>query len=362
MNVNEVLANRALELMGKSRGDYASLSPNDHVNRSQSTNDTFPTATYVALLLAWQPLNQTIDVLARSYEKKALEFQDIFKSARTHLQDAVPITLGQEFGAYAAAIRAGEEGLEASSALLRRVALGATAAGTGMNAPSGFRRLAVKYLAEITALELFPAKNTFMALQSHYPLAAFSAALRNFSLELIRLANDLRLLASGPLTGLGEIILPAVQPGSSIMPGKVNPSMMECLNQIAFDVAGGDMTVALAAQAGQLDLNVMTPISAHRLLHSMEILKNFLPVFAAKGIDGIRANGDRCELYFGQSPSLATALTPKIGYLKAAEIFKEAVATKTTVPELVKRHGILNDEEMKKIFDPKLLTGDLEKV
>ncbi|MBI2069694.1 MAG: aspartate ammonia-lyase [Elusimicrobia bacterium] len=358
MNVNEVLANRALEILGKPKGDYETVSPNDHVNRSQSTNDTFPTATHAAILLLLPRLTKALEALINAYAKKAKEFKGVLKSARTHLQDAVPITLGQEFEAYAVALEEAYAQIESASQGLRSVALGGTAAGTGMNAPSGFKDLAVSYLANLTSIKLMPSRDNRYALQSHFPIANFSASLRNLSLELIRLANDLRLLASGPLTGLGEIVLPAVQPGSSIMPGKVNPSMAEAMNQIAFDVIGADQTVALAAQAGQLDLNVMTPVAAYRVLHSMEILSNFLPVFAKKGIEGILAEQERCQVYFGTSPSLATVLTPKIGYLKSAEIFKEALATKKTVLELVKQKNILSDEEMKQLFDPKVLTGE----
>lgn len=359
MNVNEVLANRSLELLNHPRGDYAFCSPNDHVNRSQSTNDTFPTATYLALLLDWPKLAKALEILIKAYNAKAKEFDSVLKSARTHLQDAVPITLGQEFRAYAVALDEALRELARVTELLRYVVLGGTAAGTGVNAPPNFRQLAIDYLANLSGVTLYPARDARYGLESHFPLSVFSSALRNLALELIRLANDLRLLASGPITGLGEIVLPAVQPGSSIMPGKVNPSMAEALNMIAFDVVGADTTVALAAQAGQLDLNVMTPISAYRLLHAIEILANFLSVFSSKCVEGITADQERCAHYFGVSPSLATVLTPKIGYLKAAELFKEALKTKTPIPQLAVTKGILTDKEAQEVFEPKILTGNL---
>ncbi|MBI4063616.1 MAG: aspartate ammonia-lyase [Elusimicrobia bacterium] len=358
MNANEVLANRALEILKKEKGRYDLVSPNDHVNRSQSTNDTFPTASYVAILSDLPRLSKSLETLIEAYSKKGKEFSGILKSARTHLQDAVPITLGQEFKAYAVALEECRDQISHSAKNLENVALGGTAAGTGLTAPKGFSKLAVSHLAKLTGLNLRPVRDQRYGLQSHFPLTNFSASLRNLALELIRLANDLRLLASGPLTGFAEIVLPAVQPGSSIMPGKVNPSMAEALNQIAFDVVSSDMTVALAAQAGQLDLNVMTPVATYRILHSMDILANFIPVFAEKGIRGIRAEQERCRHYFGISPSLATALNPKIGYLKAAEVFKEAVATKTTILDLVRKKGLLKEEEIKEVFDPVKLTGD----
>ncbi|MBI4669067.1 MAG: aspartate ammonia-lyase, partial [Elusimicrobia bacterium] len=358
MNVNEVLTNRSLELLGKQKGDYDFLSPNDHINRSQSSNDTFATASYVAILLLLPKLTRAVDGLIQSYEAKAKEFRGLLKSARTHLQDAVPITLGQEFGAYTVALEESYAFLVNASQSLRYVALGAGAAGTGINAPAGFKELAVSYLANLTAIKLIPCRDARYALQSHLPLTTFSAALRNFALELIRLANDLRLLTSGPRTGLGEITLPVVQPGSSAMPGKVNPSMAEALNQIAFDVIGADSVAALAAQSGQLDLNVMTPVVVYRVLHSMEILANFLPVFSKKCVKGIAADADRCRYYFGTSPSLAAVLTPKIGYLKAAEVFKEALATKTAVIDVIRQKNILPEDEIKKLFDPVTLTGD----
>lgn len=360
MNVNEVLANRALEIMGKSKGDYETVSPNDHVNRGQSTNDTFPTASYLAILLEFPRLSQAMSALIKAYSAKAVEFSEVLKSARTHLQDAVPITLGQEFKAYAVALEECQAQIKAASELLRYVALGGTAAGTGMNAAKGFRQGAITYLANLSGVNLYPARDARYGLQSHLPLLVFSSALRNTALELIRLANDLRLLASGPLTGLGEIALPAVQPGSSIMPGKVNPSMAEALNQIAFDVVGGDTTVMLAGQAGQLDLNVMTPIATFRILDSINILSNFLPVFAARCIEGIVVDRQRCLHYFGTSPSLATVLTPKIGYLKSAEIFKESLSSKIAVPELVRQKKLINEEELKALFEPKALTGEAD--
>ncbi len=361
MNANEVIANRAAELLGLARGEYRRVHPNDHVNMSQSTNDTFPTASYVACLARTRELLPVLKHLADTFKAKGREFHGVIKSARTHLQDAVPITLGQEFSAYGAALAACAQELERRSELLRPVALGGTAAGTGANASLEFRRLAIQNLAEITGLPLIPASDPRMALQSHQPLQAVSSALKEIALELIRIANDLRLLASGPVTGLAEILLPAVQPGSSIMPGKVNPSILECLNMICFQIVGRDGAVALATQAGQMDLNVMTPLTAYNLLDSMSLLIRFLPVVDGRCVAGIRAEKDRCRAYFEKSPSLAALLNPKIGYAKAAKVFKEAVARDLSIPEVARKHGLLSPAEIKKIFDPHAVTGILDR-
>jgi len=360
MNFNEVIANRALEIVGKPRGDYAWLHPNDHVNMAQSTNDTFPTATHVALLLQLRTLKPVLRQLEKALAAKGREFDRVIKSARTHLQDAVPITLGQEFSAYAAAVGKAAQELERRGTLLHEVALGGTAAGTGANTAPGFRRKAVTYLASLSGFPLRPAQDPRMALQSHWPIAAFSGGLRDLAVELIRIANDLRLLASGPTTGLAEIVLPAVQPGSSIMPGKVNPSLPECLNMVCFHVVGADVAVSLAAQAGQLDLNVMTPLAAHELTHATQLFINFLPVFTQKCVAGIRADEEQCRSYFGTSLSLAALLNPKIGYAKAAEVFKEALKRKMTVPELVLEKKLLTKKELDALFDPQAVTGFLD--
>ncbi|MBI5631139.1 MAG: aspartate ammonia-lyase [Elusimicrobia bacterium] len=360
MNANEVIANRAAELSGGKKGDYKLIHPNDHVNMAQSTNDTFPTATFVAVLKQARALLPVLESLEDSFFAKGKEFSSFIKSARTHLQDAVPITLGQEFKAYGEALAACREELERTSALLCRVALGGTAAGTGTNTAPGFREKAVGHLAKITNLPLKPARDARLGLQSHQPLSAVSGALRGLAVELTRICNDLRLMCSGPTTGFAEIVLPAVQPGSSIMPGKVNPSMIECLNMVCFQIIGRDLAVSLCAQAGQMDLNVMTPLSAYNLLDSIQLLVNYLPAVEKRCIRGIAADAEQCRRYFEKSPSLATLLNPKIGYSRAAEVFKEAVAKKTTVTELVLAKGLLGREELEKLFDPKDVTGALD--
>src|SRR5436305_4538869 len=357
MNVNEVIAN----LANPARGTYDPVRPNDHVNMAQSTNDVFPTAIRVAALLLLEELWPALDGLGMALLERGEAFENVIKSGRTHLQDAVPVTLGQEFKAYGEAVARATRLLVVAAVELREVGIGGTAAGTGMNAPRGYRQAVVKHLnAMCPSLELHPAEDLREAMQSQLPIAAVSAALRNLALELTRIANDLRLLASGPQTGLAEIILPAVQPGSSIMPGKVNPSMLECLNQICFHVIGADTAVALAVQAGQLELNVMMPLMAFEILFSIEILKNFLPVFTAKCIAGIEADRAQCEAYYISSPSLATALNPIIGYAKAAEIAKESAKSGTPIPTLLRAKKLLSEEEIARIFTPEFLAGQAD--
>lgn len=360
MNTNEVISNLALESLGLPKGDYKAINPNDHVNMAQSTNDTFPTASHVSSLLQVRELLPILKKLSGAFHAKGSEFGDTIKSARTHLQDAVPITLGQEFNAYGAAIEACSTELERRSELLNSVALGGTAAGTGTNTAPGFREKAIRHLGKITGLPLAPARDPRMALQSHQPLAAVSSALKELALELIRIANDLRLMCSGPTTGFAEIVLPAVQPGSSIMPGKINPSIPECLNMICFQIVGRDLAVGLASQAGQMDLNVMTPLTAYNLLDSTQLLIEFLPQVDKLCIRGIKADKDQCKEYFGKSLSLAALLNPKIGYAKAAEVFKEALAKKTTVYQVVLERGLLSKKELDALFDAKTVTGALD--
>ncbi|MFQ6092346.1 MAG: aspartate ammonia-lyase [bacterium] len=357
MNVNEVLANRALEILGRERGNYGYLSPNDHVNLAQSTNDTFPTAMHISTLFMVEELVGVLDDLASALEAKGKEFAAVIKSARTHLQDAVPITLGQEFLAYGAAIGRARDQIVERSKLLEEVALGGTAAGTGVNAPPLYRATVIRNLGYISGLTLSAASDSRAAMQSFLPTAAVSSGLKELALELIRVANDLRLLSSGPRTGLAEIGLPPVQPGSSMMPGKVNPVMAECLDMIAYQVVGNDLTISMAVQAGQLDFNVMMPVMIHNLLESIEILKNFLPVFIEKCVRGISADTKRCRGFFEQSIALATLLSPRIGYLKAAELAKEAEGRGTSVVDVVLEKGILSREELEKILDPEVVTG-----
>jgi aspartate ammonia-lyase len=355
MNVNEVLANRALEILGKAKGDYKTVNPNDHVNMAQSTNDTFPTAMHVAVLMALQPLLKELDSLAEAFEKIGKKHSDTVKSGRTHLQDAVPVTIGQEFSAYASALRNACNQLRERQKNLYELALGGTAAGTGANAHPKYKQLAIAELQKMTGFPLKPAKNTFEALQSCRPLQTVSSALKELASELIRVANDLRLLSSGPTTGLAEIALPPVQPGSSIMPGKVNPVMAECLDMVAFQVVGNDLTVSLAVQAGQLDLNVMTPVIMYNVLFSIELLTNYLPAFRKKCVEGIAVDEKRCAEYLEKNPALATFLSPHIGYLEASKIAKQALEEGRSVKEIALEKGLLKPKELERIFDPKRL-------
>jgi aspartate ammonia-lyase len=358
MNVNEVLANRALEALGKEKGDYKVVSPNDHVNMAQSTNDTFPSALHVATSVALQPLLHELDNLAEAFEKLGRKNADIIKSGRTHLQDALPVTIGEEFRAYAVTIRNASGQLYARGKLLEELALGGTAVGTGVNAHSRFRKIAVSEISRITGMKFKPSKNLFEALQSRNAVAAVSGALRELALELIRIANDLRLLSSGPTTGLAEIELPPVQPGSSIMPGKVNPVMAECLNMICFQVVGNDLALSLAVQAGQMELNVMTPVMMHNILQSIQILTNYLPVFRKKCIEGITVDRKRCKSYVEKNPSLAVFLSPHIGYLEASKIAKQALEEKRSVREIAQEKGVLKPEKARQIFKPDFLLGE----
>jgi aspartate ammonia-lyase len=351
MNVNEVLANRALELLGKPRGAYGILSPNDHVNSGQSTNDTFPTATHIAVIWESDRLIDALFALAGAFEKKGEEFAGLPKSGRTHLMDALPVTLGDEFAAYGTALRKAAGRIRRQRDDLCEVAIGGTATGTGANAHPRFRDVVMGNLSRLTSIDLLPSKNSFEGLQSRADLAAFSASLRGLALELVRIANDLRLLGSGPTTGLAEITLPAVQPGSSIMAGKVNPVMAECLDMVAFHVIGNDTTVALAAQAGQIDLNVMTPVMTHNILESLAILTAYLPVFRQRCVEGIVADEGRLRDYLDQNPILATLLAPRTGYLKAAEIAKEAQEKGVPVRDVAVMRGVVSKEEADRIFD-----------
>ncbi len=351
MNINEVLANRALEILGKKRGEYDYLSPNDHVNQSQSSNDTFPTASHIAILFDADVLNIVLLNLANAFKQKGKEISSIPKSGRTHLMDAVPVTIGDEFIAYGRAIKRAAERIRERRNDLLEVAIGGTATGTGVNSPLFYREKVVKKLAELTSLELIPASDSFEALQSRSQMAAFSGALRELALELIRISNDLRLMGSGPTSGLNEIILPPVQPGSSIMPGKVNPVMAECLNMVSFQIIGNDTVVSLAVQAGQLDLNVMTPVMTSNILESTSMLNNYLPVFQSNCIEGIRVNEERLQKIVKINPILATLLSPKIGYLHAAELAKESMKTNQPIQDLVTAKGILSEEEANRLFN-----------
>ena len=361
MNVNEVIANLANVKLGGTIGDYKHLNPNDHVNMAQSTNDVFPTAIRIATLLLLEQLMPPLDELAAVFEEKGKQFHDVIKSGRTHLQDAVPVTLGQEFAAYAAATRRATRLLRDSADELRYLGIGGTATGTGINTPIGYRHVVVRHLRELTGLELESADDLREMMQSQLAVVAVSSSYRNLALELTRITNDLRLLASGPQTGLAEIILPSVQPGSSIMPGKVNPSMLECMNQVLFHIIGADTAIAYASQAGQLELNVMMPLMAFEITFSIEILKNFLPVFIDKCIRGIDADRARTEAYYISSPSLATALNPLIGYAAAAEIAKESAKSGTAIPTLLREKKLLSEKQISEIFTPEFLAGQADR-
>jgi aspartate ammonia-lyase len=356
MNLNEVIANRAIEILGGRRGDYALVHPNDHVNMSQSTNDTFPSALRLALLLSLPGLRRSLLDCETALRTLARRFGRTVKSARTHLQDAVPIMLGQEFGAYASMVRRARTRIEEASAPLRRLNLGATAAGTGLNAHPRYARLVARQLSRQTSLRLRSASDLIEIAMSTADFAHLSAALRNLALDLGKIANDLRLLASGPATGIAEIELPAVQPGSSIMPGKVNPVMCEMLNMVCFQVLGCDQTVAWASGAGQLELNVMMPVIAHGLLEGFALLESAVAAFTRLCLADLRADAGRCRLHFERSPSLATVLTPMIGYARAAELAKESVRTGRTIVELVREKGLLDETAIGRALDPRRLT------
>lgn len=357
MNCNEVIANRSLENLGKQKGEYEIISPNDHVNMSQSSNDTFPTAMHIAILLNSVELLSAIELVINTFSKKAEEFKDIVKIGRTHLMDALPVTLGNEFEEYAFSLKRAKQMVALAGKHLEYVGLGGTAVGTGANAPKGFRESAIKNLSEITRLDLKPSENMFYSLQSKFEVSTYSSSLRNLALELIKIANDIRLMASGPVAGFSEILIPPVHAGSSIMPGKVNPSLAECLNMICFNVVGNDVSVAMAAQAGQLELNVMLPGMLKCVLDSMDMLKNFLPIFAKNMIEGIKVNRDKIESYVEKSPTLVTLLNPYIGYLQAAEIYKESIKTKESIKELILRRGLMTKEEIERIFSKENILG-----
>ena len=361
MNTNEVLANRANQLLGGDLGAYTQVHPNDHVNYGQSTNDVFPTAMRLSALLALRDLYPVLASLADGLEAKAAEFDGILKSGRTHMQDAVPIRLGQEFAAYAVAMRRNEASLRSAETTLLELGLGGSAVGTGINTHPDYRALAIRYLTELSGFALTPSEDMRYAMQSCAPMATVSGALRTLALELIRISNDLRLLSSGPNTGLREIDLPGLQPGSSIMPGKVNPVLPELAAMVGFQVVGNDAVVAMAVQAGQLELNVMMPAMAHNVLQSIVILTNTLRELDHRCIRGIIANEDRCAFYAQSTVSLATALNPYIGYARAAQVVKESIATGRSIIDLVREQKLLTDEQIASILDARAMTEPREK-
>jgi aspartate ammonia-lyase len=356
MNANEVIANRAIELLGGKLGDYSVVHPNDHVNFGQSTNDVFPTAMRLAAVLLFDAVAQSLAQLEASFARKGKEFDHILKSGRTHMMDAVPVRLGQEFAAYATAMRRARVVLAQAQDLLREVGLGGSAVGTGVNTHPKYQKLAVTNLAHIAHQRLIPTDDLRYAMQSNLAMSVASSSLRNLALELIRISNDLRLLSSGPNTGLAEIGLKALQPGSSIMPGKVNPVLAELTAMVGFQAVGADIAVAMAVQAGQLELNVMMPAMAWNVLHAAEILKNTMRVLAENCVDAITANEARCRFYANATISLAAALNPYIGYAAAAEIAKESVKTGRTVTEIALERKLLDEKTMREILDPIRMT------
>jgi aspartate ammonia-lyase len=356
MNSNEVIANRAIEIQGGSLGDYSVVHPNDHVNYGQSTNDVIPTAMRVSSLLELEKLYPVLDNLAAAFDAKGKEFWHILKSGRTHMQDAVPMRLGQEFASYAGAIRRAKEAIRQSSEMLRELGLGGSAVGTGINTHPDYREKAIAHLARISGQKLKAVDDMRYAMNSNLGMAAVSSALRNLALEVIRISNDLRLLSSGPNTGFGEINLPALQPGSSIMPGKINPVMPELAAMVCFQVVGNDVSVAMAVQAGQLELNVMMPTMAYNVLQSITILTNMLRQLADRCVKGITANEKKNAFYAQSTVSLATALNPYIGYTKAAEIAKESVATGRSIIEIAREKKLLSEKEIAEILDPQRMT------
>ncbi|MBE3575435.1 MAG: aspartate ammonia-lyase [Firmicutes bacterium] len=357
MNMNEVLASRASELLGGRRGDHALVHPNNHVNMSQSTNDAVPTAVRLALLRLIDETEGALTDLAAALEEKAREFRDIVKVGRTHLQDAVPIRLGQEFAAWAAAVRRSRDRLRSTADGLLDVNMGATAVGTGLNADPGYIKVVVAKLAELSGYPLRSAANLVDATQNVDVLVAVSGSLKAAAVVLDKVANDLRLLASGPRAGLHEINLPPVQPGSSIMPGKVNPVMAEVINQVAFRVIGNDLTVTLAAAAGQLELNVMQPVLIYSLIQSITALRNSVRAFTERAVRGITANPQDIREFLDRSVAVVTALSPHLGYDAAAEVAKEALRTGRPVAEIVRERGLLSPEELAVILSPEELTG-----
>jgi len=357
MNANEVIANRANQILGVPLGSYEKVHPNDHVNYGQSTNDVFPTAMRLSALLAVEELYPVLDGLAASFAVKAKEFDGILKSGRTHMQDAVPIRLGQEFAAYGVAIAKAKASILRASDTLRELGLGGSAVGTGINTHPEYRVLAIKNLARISKQKLIPAEDMRWAMQSNACMAEVSASLRGLALEIIRISNDLRLLSSGPNTGFAEINLPSLQPGSSIMPGKINPVIPELAAMVGFQVIGNDTAVAFAVQAGQLELNVMMPTMAYNVLQSISILINMVRQLDQHCVAGITANRARCELYAQSTVSLATALNPYIGYAKAAEIVKESIATGHSIIEIAREKKLLSEAQIAEILDPEKMTG-----
>jgi aspartate ammonia-lyase len=357
MNTNEVLANRAAELLGEPKGAYTRVHPNDHVNMGQSTNDVFPTATRLAILLVLPVTLKAADALAAALEGKAREFAGVLKTGRTHLQDAVPITLGQEFSGYAANVRHAIRELQRSAESLHELNLGATALGTGLNAGDDVTQAAIANLSKATGLSLRPAENRFRVTQSMGDVLGYSGALRRLAVEVDKIASDLRLLSSGPRAGLAEIQLPAVQPGSSIMPGKVNPSIPEMVNQVCQQVFGCDATVLASAAAGQLELNVMMPVMAWNALHATTILGTAMQTLSDRCVSGVAADDARCRELLDRSTAVATALSTYIGYAQTADIAKAAVTSGRSIADIVRERKLIPEDELARILSPEAMTS-----
>ena len=356
MNTNEVIANRSIEILGGKKGDYSLVHPNDDVNMAQSTNDVCPTAIRIGALMEVRKMIPQLEKLEQALRKKGKDFDHIVKSGRTHLQDAVPVRLGQEFLGYAVNLKRHRERIVQASESCKELGIGGTAAGTGLNALPKYRPMMVRELSGQLNFDFRMADDYFEAMQSLRPIVDMSGAIRNVAQDLIRIANDLRLLSSGPKTGLAEITLPPVQPGSSIMPGKVNPVMAEMLDMDCFQVIGCDTTVLLAAQAGQLELNVMMPVVAWNLLHEIEILGTSMDVFTRFCVEGITANEERCRMYAEGSMSVVTVLNPHIGYAKAADVAKEYLKSGKSIREIVQERKLLSREKLEKVFDLTAMT------
>jgi aspartate ammonia-lyase len=356
MNANEVICNRALEILGQGKGEYQHLHPLDHVNLSQSTNDVYPTAVKLALQFGIRRLIDDMALLRRAFEAKASEFGDVLKVGRTQLQDAVPMTLGQEFSTYAVMLGEDEQRLAEAASLIREINLGATAIGTGINAHPDYARRVTTRLSELTNVPFVVSPNLVEATQDAGSFVQLSGVLKRIAVKLSKTCNDLRLLSSGPRAGIGEIHLPAVQAGSSIMPGKVNPVIPEVVNQIAFEVIGNDITVTLAAEAGQLQLNAFEPIIAHSLFKSLQHLGAGCRTLAERCVKGITANRDRARRLLDESTALVTALTPYIGYARSTQIAQEALASGAKVYDLVLKKGFMTREQLDQILQPEVLT------
>ncbi len=359
MNANEVICNRALELMGHRRGEYQYLHPNTHVNMAQSTNDVYPTAMRLAMVLKHKTLLVAIKTLKNALDLKANEFKDILKMGRTQLQDAVPMTLGQEFRAFSTTIGEDVQRISEMAALLREVNLGGTAIGTGITADSRYAPLAVKYLSEISGQEMILAGDLVEATSDMGAFVIFSSALKRLAVKLSKISNDLRLLSSGPLCGFNEINLPEMQPGSSIMPGKVNPVIPEAMNQIAFHVIGNDLVVTLASEAAQLQLNYAEPVLVYKILESIQQLASGMNMLTEKCIKGITANRDVCQSYVDNSVGLVTALNPYLGYENSSRIAKTALKSGRRVVDLVLEEGLLTEEQLKEILKPENMIAPL---